>query len=320
MLGSQSLVSVSELPMTTTEKRKVLGRGLETLLPARHVPHAAVTSPGSPHAAASKPDGAAEVYLIPLDQLEHNPYQTRTSSLDPTALAELAASIKSVGVMQPIVVRSLPNGRYQVIAGERRWQASHTAGLDTIPAIVRQVSNVQAMEMTIIENLQREDLNAMEQARAFDRLSREFGLTQEQMSLRTGKERSSIANFLRLLKLPPIVQEMLETSRISFGHAKVMMQLDSPAFIERVANRIVERGLSVRQTEEAVTELMQPLVPVEPKPPREVDPNVKEAENQLQRALGVRVTINDRKGRGKILIEYSSLEDFDRIVDALGGK
>jgi ParB family transcriptional regulator, chromosome partitioning protein len=302
--------------MTTTEKRKVLGRGLETLLPSRQVPHAPVTT-ATP---ASKPDGADEVRHIPLEQLDRNPYQTRTSSLNSAALAELAASIKAVGVMQPIVVRPVSSGRYQVIAGERRWEASRTIGLPTIPAIVRQVSNEQAMEMTIIENLQREDLNAMEQARAFDRLSREFGLTQEQMSLRTGKERSSIANFLRLLKLPAMVQEMLDSNRISFGHAKVMMTLDSPAVIERLASRIVERGLSVRQTEDTISGLMEPLTPVEQKPPREIDPNVKEAENQLQRALGVRVTINDRKGKGKILIEYSTLEDFDRIVEALGGR
>ncbi|MGC2109035.1 MAG: ParB/RepB/Spo0J family partition protein [Candidatus Korobacteraceae bacterium] len=303
--------------MTTTEKRKVLGRGLETLLPARQVPHAPVTTPAP--GSAVKTDAADEVHHIALDQLDRNPYQTRTSSLNPAALVELAASIKAVGVMQPIVVRPVSSGRYQVIAGERRWEASRTIGLRTIPAIVRQVSNEQAMEMTIIENLQREDLNAMEQARAFDRLSREFGLTQDQMSLRTGKERSSIANFLRLLKLPAMVQEMLESNKISFGHAKVMMTLDSPAIIERLAQRITERGLSVRQTEDAISGLMEPLAPVEQKP-REVDPNVKEAENQLQRALGVRVTINDRKGKGKILIEYSTLEDFDRIVEALGGK
>ena len=172
--------------------------------------------------------------------------------------------------------------------------------------------------MTIIENLQREDLNPMEQARAYERLGREFGLTQEQMALRTGKERSSVANFLRLLKLPAMAQTMLEKSQISFGHAKVMMALDSPEEIERLSHRIAEHALSVRQTEEAVSNLLHPRPQSEKV--RVVDPNVKEAENVLQRALGVRVTINDRKGKGKILIEYSSLEDFDRIIEALGGK
>jgi ParB family transcriptional regulator, chromosome partitioning protein len=299
--------------MTITDKRKVLGRGLETLLPSRQVPHAPVAV-----AAAPKSD-ADELHHIPLEQLDRNPYQTRTGSLDPDALKELAASIKTVGVLQPIVVRPVAGGRYQVIAGERRCEASRSIGLPTIPALVRQVSNVQAMEMTIIENLQREDLNAIEQAHAFERLSREFGLTQDQMSLRTGKERSTISNFMRLLKMPLYVQGLMERNDLSFGHAKAMMPLESPEQIERVARRIVDHGLSVRQTEEAVAHLVQPLVRKTEKQ-RIVDPNVREAENTLQEALGVRVTIDDRKGKGKILIEYSSLEDFDRIIEALGGK
>ncbi len=294
----------------TTDKRKVLGRGLETLLPSRQVPHAPVGVP------ATHKSEADEIHHIAVDQLDHNPYQTRTASLDPAAIAELAASIKSAGVLQPIVVRPLGGSRYQVIAGERRWQASASIGLPTIPAIVRHVSNEQAMEMTIIENLQREDLNAIEQARAFERLGREFGLTQEQMSLRTGTERSSIANFLRLLKLPPLVQTFMETDQVSFGHAKAMMALESPSEIERVAKHVVEHGLSVRQTEDLVEGLAHPHPKV--KKERVVDPNVRDAENMLQRALGVRVTIDDRKGKGKILIEYSSLEDFDRIVESLG--
>ncbi|HTV66684.1 MAG TPA: ParB/RepB/Spo0J family partition protein [Bryocella sp.] len=298
--------------MTTTEKRKVLGRGLETLLPARQAPHVP-----APVAAPAKAEGD-EVLHVPLGQLEHNPYQTRGASLDPAALEDLAASIKSVGVMQPIVVRPLPGGHYQVIAGERRWQASNLAGLHTIPAIVRQVSNEQAMEMTIIENLQREDLNCMEQARAYERLSNEFGLTQEQMSLRTGLDRSSIANFLRLLKLPASVQAQLEKNQLTPSHAKFLMMLSSPAELERTAERIVERGLSVRQTEELVSALTHPHPKVAKE--RVVDPNVREAESALQQALGVKVTIEDRQGRGKILIEYHSLEDFDRILEALKAK
>jgi ParB family chromosome partitioning protein len=301
--------------MTTTEKRKVLGRGLETLLPARQVPHA----PVSASAAVTPKPNADEVHQIPLAQLDRNPYQTRTSSLDPVALNELAASIKAVGVVQPIVVRPVAGGRYQVIAGERRWEASRVAGLSTVPAIVRPVSNEQAMEMTIIENLQREDLNPMEQARAFERLSRDFGLTQEQMAQRTGKERSSIANFLRLLKLPPLVQTMVEKNQLSFGHGKVLMALESQEEIERLARRINDQSLSVRQTEDAIAHMVQPR-PAKPETVRVVDPNVREAERLLQGTLGVRVTINDRKGKGKILIEYSSLEDFDRILELLGKK
>src|SRR5271169_3952474 len=223
------------------DKRKALGRGLDTLLPSRQIPAPAPTTVLQGEA----------VHQLALELIDRNPYQTRTH-VDEAALRELADSIKATGVLQPIAVRAIPGGRYQIIAGERRWLASQQAGKSTVPAIVRQVSNEQAMEMTIIENLQREDLNPMEQARAFDRLGREFGLTQEQISLRTGKERSGVANFLRLLRMPEKVQTLMETNQISLGHAKALMGLDSPDAIVTVANRVVEKSLSVRQTEEAV--------------------------------------------------------------------
>ena len=295
-----------------TEKRKVLGRGLETLLPPRHLPHAS-TAVSSAAAPSDRPGEA--LHQIPLEHLDHNPYQTRTVSLDPNALNELAASIQAVGVLQPIVVRPVAGGRYQVIAGERRCEAARMLHHQTLPAVVRPVSNEQAMEMTIVENLQRLDLTPMEEARGYDRLSREFGLTQEQMAQRTGKERSSVANFLRLLKLPPSVQAMLDQGELSFGHAKVLMALESPEAIEKLAHRVVALSLSVRQTEQAVTNLVHP--PERAEKVRIVDPNVKEAEQELQRALGVRVAITDRNGKGKILIEYSSLEDFDRILEVM---
>jgi ParB family transcriptional regulator, chromosome partitioning protein len=300
-----------------TEKRKVLGRGLETLLPPRQMPHASTAVSPAAHTAPGDRPGEA-LHQIPLDHLDRNPYQTRTVSLDPSALNELAASIQAVGVLQPIVVRPVAGGRYQVIAGERRCEAARMLHHETIPAVVRPVSNEQAMEMTIVENLQRVDLTPMEEARGYDRLSREFGLTQEQMALRTGKERSSVANFLRLLKLPASVQAMLDQGQLSFGHAKVLMALDSPEAVEKVAQRIVALSLSVRQTEQAVTNLIHPPERVETV--RIVDPNVKEAEQELQRALGVRVEITDRNGKGKILIEYSSLEDFDRILEVMKAK
>jgi ParB family transcriptional regulator, chromosome partitioning protein len=301
-----------------TEKRKVLGRGLETLLPPRHVPHAsAAVSLAAPTPVPSDHPGEA-LRQIPLDHLDRNPYQTRTVSLDPSALNELAASIQAVGMLQPIVVRPVAGGRYQVIAGERRWEAARLLHHQTIAAVVRPVSNEQAMEMTIVENLQRLDLTPMEEARGYDRLSREFGLTQEQMAQRTGKERSSVANFLRLLKLPASVQAMLDQGELSFGHAKVLMALESPEAVEKLARRVVALSLSVRQTEQAVTNVVHPPETVEKV--RIVDPNVKEAEQELQRALGVRVTINDHNGKGKILIEYSSLEDFDRILEVMKAK
>ncbi len=293
-------------------KRNVLGRGLETLLPASRT---TATATPSAHATAMTGDLVKE---ISVEQIDRNPYQTRSRFAE-EALNELAASIKSSGVVQPVVVRPQPNGRYQLIAGERRWLASQRAGKTTVPAIIRQVSNEQAMEMTIVENLQREDLNPMEQARAYERLGREFSLTQEQMAQRTGKDRSSVSNFLRLLKLPEGVQTLIEEEKLTFGHAKALMGLDSPDAMTKLAQRVVTLSMSVRQTEGAVSNLMNP----EPKPEkaeRIVDPNVREVERELQRALGVRVVITDKNGRGKIQFEYKSLEDFDRILDAVGVK
>ena len=293
------------------EKRKVLGRGLDTLLPSRQAPPAA----GSPV------HHGDTVQQLSVESLDHNPYQTR-SGVDEVALEELAASIKATGVLQPITVRAVPGGRYQLIAGERRWLASQKAGKLTVPAIVRQVSNDQAMEMTIIENLQREDLNPIEQARAFDRLSREFGLTQEQISVRTGKERSSVANFLRLLRLPEAVQAYVNGGHLSFGHAKALMGLDSPESMMKISSLILEKGLSVRQTEDAIADLLHPTDRKAMREIREpfIDPNVKEAQRTLERVLGVRVSIKDRNGKGKIQLEYKSLEDFDRILDVLNSK
>jgi ParB family chromosome partitioning protein len=293
-----------------SHQRKALGRGLGTLLPSRQAPPAPATdaSPASTPAPDLLP--GESIQHIPLNRLDRNPYQTRSVSFG--GLDDLGASIQAVGLLQPIVVRPVAGGRYQVIAGERRWEAVRQLRHRSIAAIVRPVSNEQAMEMTIVENLQRLELTCMEQARSYERLAREFALTQEQMAERTGKPRASVANFLRLLTLPASVQAMLDRGQLSFGHAKAVMALDSPADIENLAQHIATRSLSVRQTEKAVANLVHPRERAEKI--RIVDPNVREAEHQLQRALGVRVTITGRNRKGKILIEYSSLEDFDRIL------
>jgi ParB family transcriptional regulator, chromosome partitioning protein len=293
------------------DKRNALGRGLASLIPAAR-------SEAAPAIAVQviQPEGEA-VREIPVEDIERNPYQTR-SRFDEIALHELAASIKSAGVMQPIVVRPTVGGKFQLIAGERRWLASQKAGKPTVPAIVREVSNEQALEMTIIENLQREDLGAMEQARAFERLSREFALTQEQIAQRTGKDRSVIANYIRLLKLPIEIQAEIETGTISFGHAKVLLMLDSAETMQKVARRIVEQGISVRETEALVHSILYPTPgAIQPAAEPAADPNVREAERELERALGVKVHIKDRKGKGKIILEYASLEDFDRILEVI---
>lgn len=295
------------------DKRKALGRGLESLIPGR--PIATSQTPIAPATAQSPNE-------IAVDLIDPNPYQTRRQIRE-EALTELTESIRTSGVVQPVVLRPSQEGRYQLVAGERRWLASRRAGRTTIPAIVRQISNEQAMEITIIENLQREDLNPMEQARAFERLSREFGMTQEQIASRTGKDRASVANFIRLLKLPAAVQDSLESGALSFGHGKVLLSLVGfPEHLEKAAHEILHKQLSVRQTEELVSRLLNPEVTENTVEQTQtaIDPNVREAQRSLERFLGVKVEIQDRKGRGKIILKYSSLEDFDRIVEVLGAR
>ena len=292
---------------TTDTKRRALGKGLDSLLPRIQAPGAIDSEAGRPRE-------------IALDLIESNPFQTR-SQINPEQLAELAASIAANGVVQPILVRPLANGRFQLVAGERRWRASKLAGKTTVPAILRQVSDEQAMEIAIVENLQRADLNPMEQARAFERLSREFHMTQEQIAQRTGKDRATVANFLRLLRLPPSVQARVESDALSFGHARALLTLEEAEEIEKAAQRVASLSLSVRQTETYVQGLIDPSrkakkVPREPPP---VDPNVRDAQERLQRALGLKVTIEDHNGRGRVIVEYARLEDFDALMEKLAG-
>jgi ParB family transcriptional regulator, chromosome partitioning protein len=302
----------------TDPKRRALGKGLESLLPSRPAP---ATLPAITASAESN----GKPLEIPLDQIERNPFQTRTH-FDATKLKELAESITASGVVQPIVVRQLnPHKgtiKYQLITGERRWLASFQANKTTIPAIVRQVSDEQTLEMTIVENLQRADLNPMEQARAYQRLSHDFKMTQEQMATRTGKERASVANFLRLLRLPEPIQQKVESGDLSFGHARTLLSLDSAESITSAAQKVMALNLSVRQTESYVQGLINPEAKQkkEVKPTQPEDPNVLEAQNRLQRTLGLKVHIEDKKGKGRVIIEYSGLEDFDSILTALGGQ
>ncbi len=258
---------------------------------------------------------------IPVDQIERNPFQTR-ATVDENSLRELSASIAATGVVQPVLVRPLANNRFQLIAGERRWLASKMAGKATVPAILRQVSDEQAMEMTIVENLQRTDLNPMEQARAYDRLGHHFKMTQEQMAQRTGKDRASVANFLRLLRLPLEVQQKVEAGNLSFGHARTLLALESPEAILKAAQKVSALSMSVRQTESYVQGLLNPEKKKpggEEKEKLPVDPNVREARDRLQRALGLKVSIEDKNGRGRVIIEYSRLEDFDALLETIAG-
>jgi ParB family chromosome partitioning protein len=290
-------------------KRRALGKGLDSLIPRPQ------TGPAAVEAEGGKPRE------IPVDQIDPNPFQTR-SQVNQEQLAELAASIAANGVVQPVLVRPLASGRFQLIAGERRWRASLLAGKTTVPAMLRQVSDEQAMEITIVENLQRADLNPMEQARAFERLGREFHMTQEQMAQRTGKDRATVANFLRLLKLPATVQNRVEAGELTFGHARALLALEHAEEMEKAAQRIAALSMSVRQTETYVQGLIDPSRKEKKQPKAEppVDPNVRDAQEQLQRALGLRVTIDDHNGCGKVIIEYARLEDFDALLERLTGE
>ena len=298
-------------------KRKALGRGLEALLPSRENTQIQPQKPETTGENQGKPREIA------VELIDRNPFQTR-GNFDADALRDLAQSIESNGVLQPILVRAVEGGRFQLIAGERRWRASQLAEKNTVPAIVRVVSDEQAMEMTIVENLQRADLNPMEQAKAYQRLSSDFGMTQEQMAKRTGKERASVANFLRLLKLPVEVQQKVELGELSFGHARTLLALEDKALILKASAKVLALAMSVRQTETYVQGLLNPEKKIGKSDAqvveKEQDPNVREAQEQLQRTLGLKVKIEDKKGKGRVIIEYSGLEDFDALLEVLGRK
>lgn len=296
--------------MVAGPKHRALGRGLEALLPQRKAEERAeVVSAGE----------AGRALELPLEVIDRNPFQTRTR-FDEGQMAELTQSVAATGVVQPVVVRKKDGGRYELITGERRLLASERAHKATIPAIVREATDEQAMEMTIVENLQRADLNPIEQARAYQRLSQEFKMTQEQVAARTGKERASVANFLRLLRLPEEVQAAVEQGELSFGHARTLLALETPERMKAAAQKIRSLSLSVRQTESYVNGLLNP----ESKGKKlaqvvaSVDPNVRDAGERLQRRLGLRVQIEDKKGKGRVIIQYANLQDFDALLSLLG--
>jgi len=271
------------------------------------------------------------VVNMAIADIDKNPFQTRYVE-DDEALEELADSIKATGVVQPIVVRPAEEkGRYTLVLGERRLHASKKADKTHIPALVRRLSEQQAAEMTIVENLQREDLSSLEQAQAFKILSTQFDLTQEEIAQRVGLSRASIANYMRLLKLPREVMEMLAEKRINFAQAKELLKLGDNDRIAEAALYAVKKGMNIEQIEMLVLRmdgLLDPLpdMPGVKKPEKKssgarwVDPNVRAAQMDLERMLGVRVRIRDRKGKGKIVIEYHTVDDYERVVEMLRGR
>lgn len=287
--------------------RKVLGRGLDSLLAGRS---AAAVEPA--------PAQPQPVTRLAISEIDPNPLQPRRV-FQQERLQELAQSIRANGIIQPLIVR-LTAGRYQLVAGERRWRAAQIAGLDSVPVVVEDVSDDRLLEITLVENIQREDLNPIETAVAFDRLAKELGLSHEEIGNRTGKDRSTITNFLRLLHLPPDLQQLVSERRLSQGHARCLLGL--PAEIQReVAEKIVAHGLSVRQVErltQKITETRETKSPDEIPP---LDPNVKAAIEQMERVLGTKVRINAKnEGRGRIEIEYYSSSDLDRIYTTIVGQ
>jgi ParB family chromosome partitioning protein len=272
--------------------------------------------------AAGRTADGEHVFRLAIDQIDHNPHQTRTE-FEAELLEELAESIKVQGVLQPIVVRPGKDGRFILILGERRLRASKMAGQTTIPVVVKRVSEQQAAEMTVVENLQREDLNCVDQAAAFANLSTEFKLTQEEIGARVGVSRETVSNYMRLLSLPEGVIGALQKRTLTYSHARVLLQLRNNVEIWKFAQKAIAEKMSVAKLEDLVVELMAPIGRDEPKTggsARWVDPNVKAAQRSLEEVLGVRVRIRDRKGKGKITIEYGTLEDFDRVVRMLKGK
>jgi ParB family transcriptional regulator, chromosome partitioning protein len=277
-------------------KPKGLGRGLDALL-------------GEDRPAPAAKDAMAK--LRP-DQLQPGRYQPRTR-MDDESLKELAASIQSQGMIQPILVRSIGDAHYEIIAGERRWRAAQLAGLTEIPVVVRDVPDQAALAMALIENIQREDLNPMEEAKGVQRLIDEFGLTHQQASEAIGRSRSATTNLLRMLNLTKQVQELVFTGKLDMGHARALLSLDGATQV-RLAEQIVEKGLSVRETEALVNQTLHPKMPVV-KPPVKIDRDIARLQDDLSEKLGTTVELKHGKGgSGKMVIEYASLDHLDDLM------
>ncbi len=284
------------------KKRHALGRGLSALIPDVPVPSPPVL------ADATSP---AEVDL---DLLEPNRDQPRTN-VDEARLDELSRSIKGSGIIQPILVRPISDGRYEIVAGERRWRAAQRAGLMKVPVVVKDVPDEKRLELALIENVQRENLNPIEEARAYRRLSDQFQMTQEQIAEGVGKDRATVANYQRLLSLPAEVQAEVGTGALTMGHARALVGLADQALQRRVARDVRVRDLSVRETEALVKKLVAPVAIKDSK--SETDVHTKAAEEQLRRALGTRVRIARRHRGGRIEVHFGSEDELQRIFEQL---
>jgi ParB family chromosome partitioning protein len=294
--------------VTTPPKRQALGRGLAALIPSAAPPPAPAAAP-----AAKSNDG---LRTVAIEDVHPSPGQPR-KHFDDARLEELAASIRAQGIIQPLVVRLREAGGYELIAGERRWRAAQRAGLHEVPAVVRDVAEKRAFEMALVENLQRQDLNPIEEAQGFERLIAEFGYTQEAMATRVGKDRSTVANALRLLRLPDSVRQMVTEGRLAMGHARALLGLEEADAIERLARRVVARELSVRQVEALVKRERDGGDAPAPSPVP-TSANARDLEERLTRALGTRVKVFETgPGKGRLEISYHSLDQLDVVLSRI---
>jgi ParB family transcriptional regulator, chromosome partitioning protein len=289
-----------------TTRRSGLGRGLSALIPGD----------------AAGPAPSSELVELSLSDIVPNRHQPR-EAFDEESLTALTGSIRELGVLQPVLVRAVADGRFELIAGERRWRAARRAGFQTIPALVREVDESTSLEHALVENLQRSDLNPMEEAAAYQQLIEEFGLTHEQVAVRVGKSRAAISNMLRLFQLPPAIQRLVVEGRLSAGHARALLGTPDRAYQENLARRAVQDGLSVREVEDAVRERTE-LDRGEPAPaPPEAGPvrraraataaGLLDLEELFSEHLETRVKIKMRAGRGQLVVDFADLEDLERI-------
>lgn len=285
-------------------KKRGLGRGLDALL---------ATSQSNP---ANPPSRNSELNKLPIEWLTPGKYQPR-KDMSPEALEDLASSIRSQGVIQPVVVRQLAQETFEIIAGERRWRAAQLAGLDVIPCLVKDVPDESAVAIALIENIQREDLNAMEEAQALDRLMVEFSLTHQEVAEAVGKSRTTVTNLLRLNNLNNDVKKLVEYGDIEMGHARALLALEGDAQSE-AAQHVSGKGLTVRDTEKLVKKLLEPAVP---RVPKQVDPDVARLATRLSESVGAPISIDhNAKGKGKMVINFASLDELDGILTKLALK
>ena len=297
------------------DNRRALGRGLSSLLPTRPSGNAPNFYENAGQATALASDGNG-LMMLPIERIEPNPTQPR-QHFDTAQLNELAASIASNGVIQPLVVRRKGDG-FELVAGERRWRASKMAGLSEVPVVVQEIADDKVLEIALIENIQRADLNPIETAQAFSRLVRELNLSHEEVGQRTGKERATITNFLRLLKLPEDLQQLVAEGRLTMGQGKALLGLETEDQQRELAKKAMQLGLSVRAVEKMVQNVMSPPEPAAAAPQVPVDPNVAAAIEEFERVLGTRVRIiATTENRGRIEIEYYSQTDLQRIYEQI---